>query len=390
MIINCRLLALPTWGKYPRTFGLYPARNKSNRSLRAPPSLAPLSDRDAYFMADQTNPFAAFAGLTQSYLEDTLGVLYIGYVFAAVGFGFTFFQSYLYYTQYPNDSWLVQSTVVCLCALDTAMSALSSHALYYYLVTLFALPVGPENATTSFCIEVLLSGFAIAIVQGSYAVRIWQASQNGPLPASIIVLAIAGAGVGIATSTVMLRNTLFTNFSEPYMKAVIAAGQGIRLLGAVLVSLGLVVFGVKSGNSGSASRWDPITDFLTSGLAAVVVQAVCFITFITMPNKYVWIIFHLLSSRVFINGLLLMLNSRFASRGRGINEEETRYNISRGVTPALQSHIKSGASDLMFNTSRPNQNHTVAIEVSRVVNSDMTKYRDDFDSHSINHKVDGL
>ncbi|KAJ6518731.1 hypothetical protein C8R45DRAFT_949090 [Mycena sanguinolenta] len=341
-------------------------------------------------MAEQTNPFAAFAGLTQSYLEETLGVFYIGYVFAAVGFGFTFFQSYLYYIQYPNDSWLIQSTVVCLCALDTAMSALSSHALYYYLVTIFALPIGPDNATTSFCIEVLLSGFAIAIVQGFYAVRIWQARQNAALPSLIIVLAIAGAGVGIATGTVMLRNTLFTNFSEPYMKAVIAIGQGIRLLGAVLISLGFVVFDVKSGSSGSASKWSPIVNFLTSGLAAAVAQAVCFITFIAMPNKYVWIIFHFLASRISINGLLLMLNSRFASRGRGINEEETRYNTSRGVTPALQSHIKSGASEFVFNTNRPNQNHTVAIEVSRVVNSDMAKYRDDFDSNSINQKIDDL
>ncbi|KAF7356659.1 hypothetical protein MVEN_01000400 [Mycena venus] len=341
-------------------------------------------------MAEQTNPFAAFAGLTMDYLEDTLGVFYIGYVLATVGFGFTFFQSYLYYTQYPNDRWPVQATVVSLCTLDTAMSALSSHSLYYYLVTLFALPVGPDNATTSFCIEVLLSGLAIAIVQGFYAYRIWQVSQNTIFPAAIIVISIAGAALGIAASVVMLNNTLFTNFGQHYMKVVIATGQGLRVLGAILASAGFIMFGVKSG-SGNAkpSTWDPITNFLTSGVAAAIAQLLCFITFIAMPQKYVWIIFHFLSSRVFINGLLLMLNSRAVSRGRGINEEETRYITSRGVTPSL--HTKTNASDLMFSNSR-NPNHTVNIEVSRVVNSDMdaAKYPDiDFDSHSIgNHKVD--
>jgi hypothetical protein len=60
-------------------------------------------------MTDQIDPFAAFAGLTLSFLEDSLGVYYIGcatlsigsqlvdnptcsYVFASVGFGFTFFR----------------------------------------------------------------------------------------------------------------------------------------------------------------------------------------------------------------------------------------------------------------------------------------------------------
>lgn len=74
---------------------------------------------------------------------------------------------------------------------------------------------------------------------------------------------------------------------------------------------------------------------------------------------------------------LFRLNSRAVSQGRGVNEEDTRY-TDRGVDPT-----KSAASDLMFNsTTSRNANHTVNIEVSRVVNSDMdgSKYRDDFDS----------
>ncbi|KAJ7334063.1 hypothetical protein DFH08DRAFT_880054 [Mycena albidolilacea] len=331
-------------------------------------------------MADPTNPFAAFAGLTMSYLEDTLGVFYIGYTIGTVGFGFTFFQSYLYYTLYPKDSWFTQLTVASLCTLDTAMSALSSHTLYYYFVTLFALPVGPDNATTSFCVEVILSGIVLAIVQGFYALRIWQVTQNAVLPAAIIVLAIAGAALGIATGVVMFQNTLFTNFSERYMKAIISTGQGLRLLAAIATTAGFLGFGVKSGSSGKPSSWDPITNFLTSGVAGVIVQLLCFATFIGMPKKYVWIVFHFLSSRVFINGLLLMLNSRAVSEGRGVNEEDTRY-TARGIDPT-----KSAASGLMFNsTTSRNTNHTVNIEVSRVVNSDMagSKYRDDFDSYSI-------
>ncbi|KAF7341860.1 hypothetical protein MSAN_02041600 [Mycena sanguinolenta] len=301
-----------------------------------------------------------------SHLENTLELFFIGYVFAAVGFGFTFFQSYLYHTTYPKDRWLVKVTVASLCTLDTAMSALSSHALYYYLVTLFSLPVGPDNATISFC------GIAIAIVQSFYAVRIWQISRNAFLPAAIILLSIAGAALGIATSVVILRNTLFANFSEQYMKAVISTGQGIRLLAALTSAGGSFMCNVKVGGTGKPSRWDLITNFLTSGVAGAVAQFLCLVTFIAMPQKYVWIIFHFLSSRVFINGLLLILNSRAVSRGRGINEEETR-----GATSTLQT--STTASSIMFNSNRTN--HTFNVDVSHVINSDTNtaKYPDNSD-----------
>ncbi|KAJ7876810.1 hypothetical protein B0H13DRAFT_2548126 [Mycena leptocephala] len=336
-------------------------------------------------MAEQTNPFAAFANLTLSYLEDSLGVLYIGYVFAAVGYGFTFFQSYLYYTRYPKDRWLVQATVLSLCTLDTAMSILSSHTLYYYLVTLFALPIGPEEATTlkSFyrpSLSALYKGSPLETLHVSpslrftpnssfYAIRIWQVSQNPVLAVSTILVSIAGAALGIATTVVMLRNPLFANFSEDHIKAVISTGQGLR---------------------GKPSMWDPITYLLASGVAGTVAQLICFVTFLALPKKYLWIIFHFLSSRVFINGLLLMLNSRTVSRGRGFYEEETRL-TDRGVTPTL--HTQTGASDLLFfnGNIRSNKKCSVNIEVSRVVNSDARSGKhpfDDTDSHSNHLKVD--
>ncbi|KAJ7890604.1 hypothetical protein B0H14DRAFT_3855392 [Mycena olivaceomarginata] len=340
-------------------------------------------------MADPTNPFAAFAGLTMSYLEDTLGVFYIGYTIGTVGFGFTFFQSYLYYTLYPKDSWFTQLTVASLCALDTAMSALSSHRLYYYFVTLFALPVGPDNATTSFCVsmsslvsltrfadktsdrfEVILSGH-----RDCDCTRLLRTSDLASHPECLSsppqssCLPFAGAALGIATGVVMFQNILFTNFSEQYMKAIISTGQGLRLLAAIATTAGFLGFGVKSGSSGKPSSWDPITNFLTSGVAGVIAQLLCFATFIGMPKE------------VCVDHIPLLiqqrLNSRAVSEGRGVNEEDTRY-TSRGVDPT-----KSAASGLMFNsTTSRNANHTVNIEVSRVVNSDMagSKYRDDFDS----------
>ncbi|KAJ7149048.1 hypothetical protein C8R43DRAFT_1007916 [Mycena crocata] len=314
------------------------------------------------------NPFAAFAALTLGSLEDSLGVFYIGYTLAAVGYGFTFFQSYFYYTRYPKDHWLDQATVISLCILDTAMSALSSHTLYHYFVDLFALPVLPDEATTSFCVEILLSGFAVCIVQSYYAIRIWRASQSPVLAGAIILVSVAAAALGIATTVVMLKNTLFANFAERYMKTIISTGQGLRLLSAIMTSAGLLVYGAMPAGDGEQSLWNPFTSFMTSGIAGALVQLICFIMFLATPKRYLWIVFHFASSRIFINGLLLMLNSRAVSRGRGTYDSAEETRVTRGNV----SHSKTAASDLLFNTTSVvgRNNHAVNIEVSRVVDTD--------------------
>ncbi|KAJ6604987.1 hypothetical protein B0H10DRAFT_2229289 [Mycena sp. CBHHK59/15] len=336
----------------------------------------------------ETNPFAAFADLTLPVLEDSLGVLYIGYIFGSVGFGFTFFQSYLYYTRYPRDHWAIKTTVTALCLLDAAMAMLSSHAIYYYLVTLFALPVTPDEATSTFSasIEFMLSGFAVFLVQSFYAVRIGQLNQNHVIAAAIILVAAGGAGLGVATTIVILRNNLFVNFAQGYMKATLATGQGLRALSALLITGSLMFYNASAPSAEKPSALDPVASSLTSGLAAAIVQLGCLITFVVMPRKYVWTAFHLLSSRVFINGLLLMLNARYISRGRGVYEEETRM-TSRGQTP----HSKGGMpSDILFNPSVHRAHNTVNIEVSRTVNRDADKGKlSDADSHW-HYKVEAL
>ncbi|KAJ6604979.1 hypothetical protein B0H10DRAFT_2077519 [Mycena sp. CBHHK59/15] len=338
-------------------------------------------------MSEASNPFAAFAGLTLSVLEDSLGVLYIGYILAAVGYGFTFFQSYYYYSHYPRDYWVIKATVAALCILDTAMSILSSHAIYYYLVTLFALPVGPDEATSAFCVEILLSGFAVFVVQSFYAIRVWQMSQNRAMAGVIVLVAVGGAGLGVATIAKMLHNNLFSNFGQSDMKAVIATGQGLRALGALLIA-GSLNYYVERPVRGQLSVLDMLAGFITSGVAATLAQLLCMITFLAMPRRYVWTLFHLLASRVFINGLLLMLNTRAVSRGRGVYEEATRVSGSYGSRSVTRG---TTASDIRF--ARSTASRGVRVEVARTVRTDGggvhaidTKQDVDVDTHSLGHQ----
>ncbi|KAK0243663.1 hypothetical protein EDD85DRAFT_1017486 [Armillaria nabsnona] len=88
-------------------------------------------------------------------LGDTLGALYIGATIAAVQvtfltrrdtcscihsgslFGITNLQTVIYYKKYPHDWWLFRYSVALLWILDALHVALSTHALYVYLINMF-------------------------------------------------------------------------------------------------------------------------------------------------------------------------------------------------------------------------------------------------------------
>ncbi|PBK91923.1 hypothetical protein ARMGADRAFT_866699, partial [Armillaria gallica] len=52
-------------------------------------------------------------------------------------YGITILQTAIYYKEYPNDSWLFRYGVSKELILDTLHVAISTHALYFYLVESF-------------------------------------------------------------------------------------------------------------------------------------------------------------------------------------------------------------------------------------------------------------
>ncbi|KAF9233316.1 hypothetical protein BU15DRAFT_80249 [Melanogaster broomeanus] len=91
-----------------------------------------------------------------------LGVLFVGFVAATILYGLTFFQSYIYYSQFPRDHKWIKCFVSTLCVLDTAASAIVSQVLYYYLIVLYNVSMDTLYATTTFClIGLKVSIFAV-------------------------------------------------------------------------------------------------------------------------------------------------------------------------------------------------------------------------------------
>ncbi|KAJ7775797.1 hypothetical protein B0H14DRAFT_3508417 [Mycena olivaceomarginata] len=68
-------------------------------------------------------------------LQETFGVLFTGYGLSVIAYGFTFFQTYLHFSNAANTSVGVKTLVFTLFALDTISAVFLSDATYFYFVT---------------------------------------------------------------------------------------------------------------------------------------------------------------------------------------------------------------------------------------------------------------
>jgi hypothetical protein len=286
-------------------------------------------------------------------------------------YGFTFFQTYVYFSRYPKDHWSVKSTVAALCLIDTATSALVSQALYFYLITLFPFAIGLVDATSTFCAEISLATLAIFIVQVYYATRIRSLSNSKFLFGAIIMTSSAAFVLGLVMAAQMFQHRAFARLAIPHIQAVAASSQALTFISGFL-TMGSLFFYLQPSRRPSMKPLDTWFDkcvayTVTRGSIATVVQLAYLLVFTSMPDKFVWMPFHLAASKLYINSLLTMLNLRDVIHGQGVNEEETLSSQRKSGTMFTSSgRSGTGVRFNVVDSGKPGIN----IAVSRTVQCD--------------------
>ncbi|EPQ54522.1 hypothetical protein GLOTRDRAFT_139097 [Gloeophyllum trabeum ATCC 11539] len=285
--------------------------------------------------------------LTTEELDQTFGVLFIGFVVSTVLYGLTFFQTYIYFSRYPKDNVWTKSTVGLLSLLDTATSALMSQALYYYLITMFASPLGLLDATSTFCAENGLAILVAFLVQIFFAIRVWTVSnKNWALAGAIAFFAVAAFAFGITMTVQIFNQKRLSELATTHMKVVAALSQGLATLADIMITGALMWYLSPSRNvlmkGKTPNGWFEklCTYVINRGTCVAVIQLAYLLAFVIVPAKQIWMPFHLVVSKVYVNTLLAMLNSREITSGRGAYEEESvstttsqpKLSFGRGVT----------------------------------------------------------
>jgi len=245
-----------------------------------------------------------------------------------------------YYFRSPrarDDGLLLKALVVLAWLSDTTHQALISHSLYHYTVTIFGNREGLKHNISSLAIQTVVQEFSAFLVQCFYAQRIWKFSEkNVYLAATILPLIFAQLGLVIANTILNYQSLTFTELHlhnqslTPACVAVTVATDAV-----LAISMCVLMHRKRSGISGCedlCSTYDILDKLMLMTLGSGAVTSVCalaiLITYVALPNSFVWIALFFLLGRLYINSLFVALNFRSTLRDR--YSEEKPLTISVG------------------------------------------------------------
>ncbi|KAK0430959.1 hypothetical protein EV421DRAFT_1912321 [Armillaria borealis] len=199
----------------------------------------------------------------------TFGAVYLGTMAAVILFGITNLQTVIYYKKFPGDWWVYRYSVASLWILDALHVALSTHALYHYLINLFGNFVAIYNIVWSLKISILINVLIVMDIQALYTARLWQLDDSSyKVVLWFIVLSVAAA--------------FSSGICEPFCPTLEAT------------------FADMLETSDSVVDVFAISSFLS----------IPKIRFLVWPNSFIFIGINFILPKLYINSALAMLNAR--------------------------------------------------------------------------------
>ncbi|KAI0770518.1 hypothetical protein C8Q74DRAFT_1369673 [Fomes fomentarius] len=288
-------------------------------------------------------------------LTRTFGVLLIGFIFSVVLNGLTFFQTYIYYTRFPSDSFGTKALVGIVWAVDTCATTLLSHTIYHYLITSFLLAFEQLLITNTFIAEQGLGVFLIFIVQLYYVYRLWCVNDKQiAVPALIGVIAIAACALNLVGVVQMGKQTLFVDIVSSQVKIFRGVAFAFNVVANCAIVGAMLFYMQPTRNPGMAlptDLYERIVVFgFNRGTSFAVTQLLCMIFFLAAPKEQGWILLDWVACRIYANSILAMLNFRNSHRGRGVNEEDSlnQHASNRSGTISAPVNPRETARSVQF------------------------------------------
>lgn len=244
--------------------------------------------------------------------DNTLGSLLLGGMTAMGLWGVTCVQTYTYFTRPKKDRAFLQIMVAFLLALDTFDSALNIHILYHYMVSNYLNPVALMIPVWSVLIHVFLTALSNFIIRTMFAQRIYRLSKGSILlTAWIMSISIADLVTGtiITIKAFQLKTYLELDSLSNLMYITFAFGTGSDL--SVALALCWLLRTSRTGFRKTDSMIKVLMLYtVNTGLIVALDAAAGMLTYIFMPNNFIFLGFYLLLSKLYLNSYLATLNAR--------------------------------------------------------------------------------
>ncbi|KAF8163818.1 hypothetical protein B0H34DRAFT_795467 [Crassisporium funariophilum] len=273
----------------------------------------------------------------QPTVDNTWGVALMGFVVAAMLYGITTVQVYIYFFNYPQDLRRFKALAVLVWCLDTCSLALVSNGMYGYLITDITQPMRRLKVNRSLDVDPLIMGSVGFLTHTYLGARVWRVcNKNIFLGASIALLTFIDLGLAIAASIESFRFDLWTEKSS--MKPLALASTALCVVLDSLIAIILCVYLVKQEPKGKDLRKivrRVVIFAINTGLASSMLSIFNVVTFLAMPDTMIFLASTFIFTKVYANILLANLNARDSLRGKGYSNDGT---LSLNLSALRTSH----------------------------------------------------
>ncbi|KAK0471484.1 hypothetical protein IW261DRAFT_1571999 [Armillaria novae-zelandiae] len=257
------------------------------------------------------------------YVGATVAVMQVNLIFLVIIirisvnslFGISNLQMVIYYKNYPDDSWIYRYSVAIIWIVDALHVALSTHAIYHYLIDSFGNYLGLYHIVWSFKLQLLICMVMIIWVEALYALRLWKLGGhfNQTLPWIVVLTVVLALGSGIFSvyDAYSISNFLLI----PTIKGSICVLFAVAATSDYIIAFSMCYYLHKSRE---ASAFSSTSDMLyglmrlimISGLATSTCSLLTLVTYLVWQDSFVFLGVDLILPKLYVNSLLAMLNSR--------------------------------------------------------------------------------
>ncbi|KAG2145834.1 hypothetical protein DEU56DRAFT_978876 [Suillus clintonianus] len=250
----------------------------------------------------------------QLYLGTTFGALFIGVNIAAVLFGLSNIQAFIYFQTYNGTGLsFYKLVVIWLWILDALHLALIVHCMYYYLVTNF----GNINALTeivwSFKAQIVVDVLIVYAVHLLYLYRIWIISKgrSRAIPMIVGIIEILCSGVAIALILTVFRCSVFKDLVKTQWATYMALGAITFVDVVIASSLCYLLATARTGFSSTDSLITKLMAYIiNTGCLTSICSMAAIITCAAMPKNFIFLGVEFLLAKLYVNSCFALLNAR--------------------------------------------------------------------------------
>ncbi|KIJ25992.1 hypothetical protein M422DRAFT_273004 [Sphaerobolus stellatus SS14] len=250
-------------------------------------------------------------------VNDTFGSWFVGVEVSLVAFGFSILQCWLFFQQWRKERFILKLVVALTLVLGFVLVFLTSHALYYYLVTSITNPAALKEIIWSFKAEPWVSEAIVTLTHLFYILRIFFINKSYILCGVLIILTFSHTVLDYVAAGLELSVTGLA--AEDLTARLAEAGLSLDLVTDVIIMFAMFHFFYTSRTQVKSTQnlLNKLAMYtFASGFITVVANAVILATFLTQPTSQIYSGASFVLPHLYSNCLLAVLNSRKSLRDR--------------------------------------------------------------------------